>query len=48
MATSAAKIDANRRNCQKSTGPRTQVGKDRSKMNATKHGFRAETLDFTG
>ena len=44
MAISAAKLEANRRNAQKSTGPRTQAGKDRSKMNAVTHGCRAETL----
>ena len=44
MAVSPAKLEANRRNAQKSTGPRTQEGKDRSKMNATTHGCRAETL----
>jgi hypothetical protein len=44
MAISAAKLEANRRNAQKSTGPRTQAGKDRSKMNAVSHGCRAETL----
>ena len=44
MAISAAKLEANRRNALKSTGPRTQAGKDRSKMNAVTHGCRAETL----
>ena len=44
MVVSAAKLEANRRNARKSTGPRTQEGKDRSKMNATTHGCRAETL----
>ena len=34
MAPSAAKMEANRRNAQKSTGPRTEEGKGRSKMNA--------------
>ena len=44
MAVSAAKLEANRRNSLKSTGPRTESGKDKAKMNATKHGLRAETL----
>ena len=34
----------NRRNAQKSTGPRTPEGKNRSKFNAVKHGMTAETL----
>jgi hypothetical protein len=44
MVVSAAKLEANRRNALKSTGPRTQEGKERSKMNAVTHGCRAETL----
>jgi hypothetical protein len=35
--TSQARIEANRRNAQKSTGPRTDEGKDRSKLNAGRH-----------
>ena len=38
MTVSAAKIEANRRNCLKSTGPRTSAGKDISRLNAVKHG----------
>ena len=34
----------NRRNAQKSTGPRTPEGKNRSKFNAVKHGMTARTL----
>jgi hypothetical protein len=32
-------IEANRRNAQKSTGPKTQAGRDRSRLNALKHGL---------
>lgn len=38
MATQS-QIEANRRNAQKSTGPRTQEGKERSRANALKHGL---------
>jgi hypothetical protein len=41
---SAAQIAANRRNAQKSTGPRTQTGKARSRLNALTHGFRAYVI----
>ena len=43
MAT-AAQIEANRRNSQKSTGPRTDEGKNKSRMNALDHGCRAGVL----
>src|SRR4051794_20930126 len=39
MPTSQARIDANRRNAQLSTGPRTEEGKQRSRANALKHGL---------
>ena len=37
------RIEANRRNAQKSTGPRTDEGKARSAKNSTTHGFSALT-----
>ena len=36
---SEARLRANRLNAQKSTGPRTEQGKQRSRLNATRHGF---------
>ena len=43
MAT-AAQIEANRRNAQKSTGPKTDEGKARVRRNALKHGMTARTI----
>ena len=43
MAT-AAQIEANRRNAQMSTGPKTQAGKAKASLNALKHGERAKTV----
>ena len=43
MAT-AAQIEANRRNAQKSTGPKTDGGKARVRRNALKHGMTARTI----
>ncbi|MEW4570351.1 hypothetical protein AB1L88_20995 [Tautonia sp. JC769] len=40
---SAARLNANRRNARKSTGPVTEAGKARVRLNAWKHGFRAES-----
>jgi hypothetical protein len=39
MTTSDTKIRANRRNAQRSSGPRTAAGKQRSRQNARKHGL---------
>src|SRR5579883_2136406 len=40
----ADRKEINRKNAQKSTGPKTQEGKDRSRGNALKHGLRAEVI----
>ena len=41
-ATSERKLAANRANAQKSSGPKTASGKERSRLNALKHGMRSE------
>ncbi len=45
--TSAKKIEANRRNALRSTGPRTAAGKARSRKNALRHGLAAVLKDHT-
>ena len=42
--TSIKQIAANRSNAQKSTGPNTPEGKERSRRNALRHGLTAETI----
>jgi hypothetical protein len=38
------RLDANRANAKRSTGPKTEAGKSRSKLNALKHGLSAERV----
>jgi hypothetical protein len=45
---SAAQIQANRSNSQKSTGPRTTEGKERASQNALKHGLLAREAVIVG
>jgi hypothetical protein len=42
--TSFRQIEANRHNALKSTGPKTEGGKQGSRRNALRHGFTAETV----
>ena len=42
--TSFRQLEANRQNALKSTGPKSEAGKQRSRRNALKHGFTAETV----
>jgi hypothetical protein len=42
--TTFRQIEANRRNALKSTGPKTEAGKEQSRCNAVRHGLTAETV----
>src|SRR6266852_2919180 len=42
--TSYRQIEANRRNALRSTGPKTEAGKQASRCNAVRHGLTAETV----
>ena len=42
--TSQARTDANRKNAQKSTGPKTAAGKEKTRLNGLKHGLRSEEV----
>ena len=41
---SLQRLEANRRNALRSTGPKTEDGKQRSRANAVRHGLTAETV----
>ena len=41
---SLRRLEANRRNALRSTGPRTEAGKQRSRANAVRHGLTTETV----
>jgi hypothetical protein len=42
--TSLRQLEANRRNALKSTGPKSELGKQHSRCNAARHGLTAETV----
>lgn len=46
--TSLRRLEANRRNCRSSTGPKTAKGKIQSRMNAVKHGLRSSLVVVRG
>jgi hypothetical protein len=46
-AVSIRKVEANRRNGQQSTGPKTEAGKQASQLNALKHGLLAKEVVIT-
>jgi hypothetical protein len=46
-AISQKQLEANRRNAQKSTGPRTEAGKERSRLNAFRHHITGQVSTMT-
>jgi hypothetical protein len=46
--TTPLQIAANRANAQRSTGPKTETGKARSRLNAWKHGLTAKKIIISG
>ncbi len=46
--TTRKQIEANRRNSRKSTGPKSQNSKAKSKLNAMKHGLLAQQVAVRG
>jgi hypothetical protein len=48
MPPSQKKLEANRRNAKKSTGPRTKVGKKHVRMNARTHALYADPTNLPG
>ena len=46
--TSVKRLAANRANAKKSTGPRTEAGKARSRLNSWKHGLTAKEITSEG
>src|SRR5438270_14079394 len=47
-ASSERRIASNRQNAKNSTGPKTAAGKAKSRLNAVKHGLRAEQVILPG
>jgi hypothetical protein len=47
MSISEQQLEANRLNAQKSTGPRTEEGRNRSKLNACRHGLTGQIVLMT-
>ena len=45
---SKQRLEANRANAKRSTGPSTEPGRVRSKMNALKHGLSAKAIVIEG
>ena len=48
MAVSEKKLQANRQNAQKSTGPKSRDGKAKVALNATRHGLRSQQIVLPG